>query len=220
MAKGTHDAALPAEPLHLLESANGYCLTNHCRVISARLKRPDILDTISRYCMKTASRAGELTLDIALLGNTQQQFACVLPAPMSTGALDTLAHVATQHGLSVTRGARLPPQSPARLVPLNLPLSDHDWTPLPHQPLETPTVIVLSADAETLPEPLSSLSLLGALLPTAYETEHHLSVESLHALQTLCQRSEQVSLSLASQGHDLDAWLSRHVLQPTSHAAV
>lgn len=221
LAKGMHDAALPAEPLHLLESANGYCLTNHSRVISARLKRPDILDAITRYCMKTASRAGELTLDIALLGNTQQQFACVLPAQISPGVLDTLAQVATQHGLSVTRGARLSPQSPTRLVPLNLPLSDHDWTPLPHQPLETPlVVIVLSADADTLSEPLSSLSLLGALLPTAYETEHHLSAESLQALQTLCQRSEQVSLSLASQGHDLDAWLSRHVLQPTSHAAV
>lgn len=206
------------ESLHLLESANGYCLTNDSRVINSRLQLQDILPAIARYCITHTASAGHVALDIALLSGAEQLIACVLPSPLTAEMLTVLNAVANQHELSLSRGAQLLVNEPTDLMPLNLPLTDAAWLPANHQPC---TAVVWLNPETTMPQaPLSALSLLGALLPVAYEGKQGISPEALQTLQAFCQQSQRIALPLDKQGQHLDQWLNQHLFTPASRAAV
>lgn len=212
------DKPPPIEALHLLESANGYCLTNDSHVISSRLQLQDLLPAIARYCLTHNCRSGQLALDIALLSNAEQLIACVLPSPLNRDILTTLNTVANQHALSLSRGAQLSVNAPTDLIPLNLPLIDATWFPAIRQPCTA----VIWLDLETTNEqaPLASLSLVSALLPFAYEDEQGISPEALSALHTFCQQSPRITLHMDKHGHQLNQWLNQHLFTPASRAAV
>ncbi|UYV20075.1 PqqD family peptide modification chaperone [Halomonas qaidamensis] len=213
-----NDQYQPPESLHLLASANGYCLTTDSHVINSRLQLHDILPAIARYCMTQTARPGHVALDIALLSKPQQLIACVLPTPLTTQMLTALNAVANQHEFNLSRGAHLSMQAPTDLIPLNLPLTDSAWRPTNQQ--FCTAVVWLTPDTPEQQAPLSALSLLGALLAVAYEGKQGLSPEALQTLEAFCQQSQRSTLPLDKHGHQLDQWLFQHMLTPASHAAV
>ncbi len=210
------------ETLHILESANGYCLTSDSRVISSRLHIDEIVPAITRVCLAHAVREQHLVLDIALLSRQDAHIACVLPAQDSAQALTTLKSIAEQNGLALTRGARLSLNAPETLQPLNLPLEDAAFLFQEHG--DCGGFLWLEAPNTSNAEAPSSLDLLGALLPFAIETKHGLSPAALAALQRLSDGTRSARLSSArfssTEIGAITQWLNQTPLLTSSLAAV
>ncbi|MGM0825913.1 MAG: PqqD family peptide modification chaperone [Pseudomonadota bacterium] len=206
--------------LHVLESANGYCLTSDSRVIRSRLHLDDIVPAITQHCLSHATSDGQLVLDVVLLSRPEGHVVCVVPAQQSAQAMGTLKVVTAQNGLALTRGARISLVAPDTLEPLNLPLGDAGF--LFQEPGPCVGLLWLDADPSDSPEAPSSLELLGALLPAALETAEHpqgLSPDALTALQHMTQGAHCARLA-STQIEAVGQWLDRTPLLPSSHAAV
>ncbi|MDQ7732170.1 PqqD family peptide modification chaperone [Halomonas sp. SpR1] len=209
----TSDKAHEAS-LHILESANGYCITNDSRVISSRLHLDEIVPAITQFCLSSAALDQHLVLDIALLSGQEEHIACVLPARQSAQTLTKLKALARQHGLTLTRGARLSLDKPDILEPLNLPLEGTAF--LFQERSHCSGLLWLDGHHPESTEPPSSLAVLGALLPFAMEGGDGLSHSGLSALQHLSQRTR---LASAEDG-TINQWLNQTLLLSSSHAAV
>ncbi|AJY49714.1 PqqD family peptide modification chaperone [Halomonas sp. KO116] len=206
--------------LHVLESANGYCLTSDSRVIRSRLHLDDIVPAITQHCLSHATSDRQLVLDVVLLSRPEGHAVCIVPAQQSAQAMGTLKAVAAQNGLALTRGARLSLAAPDTLEPLNLPLGDAGFLFQERGPCVG--LLWLDADPSDSPEVPSSLELLGALLPAALETAEHpqgLSPDALTALQHMTQGAHCARLA-STQIEAVGQWLDRTPLLPSSHAAV
>ncbi|MDR5873525.1 PqqD family peptide modification chaperone [Vreelandella gomseomensis] len=206
--------------LHVLESANGYCLTSDSRVIRSRLRLDDIVPAITQHCLSHAASNGQLVLDVALLSRAEGHVVCVVPNQAPAQAMDTLTTVAAHHGLALTRGARLSLPAPNTLEPLNLPLEDAGFLFQERGPCVG--LLWLDDAPSDSSEAPSSLELLGALLPRALETADHqqgLSPDALTALQHMAQGSHCARLASTSVDA-VNQWLKQTPLLPSSQAAV
>jgi tubulin polyglutamylase TTLL5 len=199
--------------LHVLESANGYCLTSDSRVIRSRLRLDNIVPAITQYCLSHAASNGQLVLDVVLLSRPEGHVVCVAQA------MDTLKTVAAQNGLALTRGTRLSLAAPDSLEPLNLPLEDAGFLFQERGPCVG--LLWLDDAPSDSSEAPSSLELLGALLPAALETAEQkgLSPDALTALQHMTQGAHRARLA-STQVEAVTQWLDRTPLLPSSHAAV
>ena len=214
------DGNAPDTSLHVLESANGYCLTSDSRVIRSRLHLDDIVPAITQHCLSHVASDGQLVLDVVLLSRPEGHVVCVEPAQQSAQAMGTLKAVAAQNGLALTRGARISLAAPDTLEPLNLPLGDAGFLFQERGPYVG--LLWLDAAPSDSPEAPSSLELLSTLLPTALETAEHpqgLSPDALTALQHITQGTHCVRLA-STQVEAVTQWLNRTLLLPSSHAAV
>ena len=206
--------------LHVLESANGYCLTSDSRVIRSRLHLDDIVPAITQHCLSHATGDGQLVLDVVLLSRPEGHVVCVVPAQAPAQAIDTLKSVAAQHGLALTRGARFSLAAPDIIEPLNVPLENAGF--LFQERGLCVGLLWLDAAPSDSQEAPTSLELLGALLPVALETaehQHGLSPDSLTALQqmiegTHCARQASTQIEAITQ------WLNQTPSLSSSHAAV
>lgn len=217
----TTDATPLGESLHLLESANGYCLTTDSHVVSARLSIDDILPAITRFCLRSAARQEHLVLDVALLSGDQQHIVCLLPeGDAYLTAINALGEAAEQQGLTLSRGARLALNTPGVIEPLNLPLADTPLTPSRTQRFAG--ILWLSDAAAPGSNVPSFLDLLGALLPFAQEQQQRLSPAALEALRQLCQQPHRAQLgsSTLTIRQTLTPWLDPSPHSTPSHAAV
>ncbi|OAZ89372.1 PqqD family peptide modification chaperone [Halomonas sp. G11] len=206
--------------LHVLESANGYCLTSDSRVIRSRLRLDNIVPAITQHCLSHAVRDGQLVLDVVLLSRPEGHVVCVVPAQKSAQAMDTLKTVAAQNGLALTRGTRLSLAAPDSLEPLNLPLEGAGFLFQERGPCVG--LLWLDDAPSDSSEAPSSLELLGALLPRAQETADQpqgLSPDALTALQHMTQGAHRARLA-STQVEAVTQWLDRTPLLPSSHAAV
>ncbi|MBT2771413.1 PqqD family peptide modification chaperone [Halomonas sp. ISL-60] len=208
------DGHAPHASLHVLEGANGYCLTSDSRVISSRLHLDEIVPAITLFCLSSAALDQHLVVDIALLSGQEGHIACVLPAHSSAQALTTLQALAKQHGLALTRGARLSLDTPDILEPLNLPLEGTTF--LFQERSHCCGLLWFDEHQPESSETLSSLTLLGALLPFAMEGDHGLSHTGLNALQHLSQRTRLASTEVEA----ITQWLNQTPLLSSSQAAV
>ncbi|MGO2008439.1 PqqD family peptide modification chaperone [Vreelandella alkaliphila] len=207
------------EPLHVLESANGYCLTTDSRVVSSRLHINDIVPAIMRFCLTSAVQPDYLVLDIALLSSAERHIVCLLPKNTKPSLLAPLIAAAKQHGLTLSRGARLAFTAPEIIEPLNLPLIDAPFAST--RPLRCDGILQLNTIQADGSQALSSLGLLGWLLPYAQE-QKNLSPSALHALRALCYQRPCVQLDLSAPdvSHALNQWLSPIVRSQPSQAAL
>ncbi|WP_434986557.1 PqqD family peptide modification chaperone [Vreelandella zhaodongensis] len=207
------------EPLHVLESANGYCLATDSHVVSSRLHIDELVPAITRFCLTHASQQGHLVLDITLLSSAEQHIVCLLPESPNSQALATLTAATEQHGLTLSRGARLAFSDPEILEPLNLPIAHAPFSPT--QPQRCSAILQLNT-TKTIgaAEAPNSLNLLGALLPFAQE-QQHLSPSALHALREFCQQPPctQLNISAPDAKQALNQWLSQLTHSTPSHAA-
>ncbi|RUR26722.1 amylase [Vreelandella andesensis] len=207
------------EPLHVLESANGYCLTTDNHVVSSRLHIGDIVPAITRFCLTSAEQQDHLVLDIALLSSAEQHIVCLLPKGIKPSLLSPLIAAAKQHGLTLSRGARLAFNAPEVIEPLNLPLIDAPFAST--GPQRCGGILQLTTTKAEDSQALNSLDLLGWLLPFALE-QKHLSPSALHALRAFCQHPPftQLTISAADVSQALNQWLSPLADSKPSHAAV
>ncbi|MCW4148929.1 PqqD family peptide modification chaperone [Halomonas sp. 18H] len=214
------DGNAPDTSLHILESANGYCLTSDSRVIRSRLHLDDIVPALTQHCLSHATRDGQLVLDVVLLSRPEGHVVCVVPDQEPAQAMDTLQAVSEPNALALTRGARLSLAVPGTLEPLNLPLGDAGFLFQERGPCVG--LLWLDTDPSDSPEAPSSLELLGALLPATLETAEHpqgLSPDALTALQHMTQGAHCARLA-STQVEAVGQWLDRTPLSPSSHAAV
>ncbi|MGQ7263164.1 PqqD family peptide modification chaperone [Vreelandella sp. V005] len=210
----------PDASLHILESANGYCLTNDSRVIRSRLHLDDIVPAITQHCLSHATGDGQLVLDIVLLSRPEGHIVCVVPAQEPAQAIDTLKSVAAQHGLALTRGARFSLAAPDTIEPLNVPFENAGFLFQERGPCVG--LLWLEAAPSDRQEAPSSLEWLGALLPLALETAEHqqgLSPDALTALQHMVQLARCARL-VTTQVEAVTQWLSQTPLLTSSQAAV
>lgn len=218
----TSTDALPlGEPLHLLESANGYWLATDSHVVSSRLSIDAILPAITRFYLNSALRQDHLVLDVALLSSEHAHFICLLPdGGANVMALNALREAAEPQALTLTRGARLALNTPTLIEPLNLPVNDAPFTPMHTKHFAG--ILWLDDSAEPSSEPPSPLDLLGALLPFVQEQSPCLSHAALEALQPLCQQPQRAKVDSSTQAihQTLTAWLSSAPHTTPSHAAV
>lgn len=206
--------------LHVLESANGYCLTSDSRVIRSRLRLDDIVPAITQFCLSHAASNGQLVLDVVLLSRAEGHVVCVVPNQAPAQAMGTLKTVAAQHDLALTRGARLSLATPDTLEPLNVPLEDAGFLFQERAPCVG--LLWLDDAPSDSSEAPSSLELLGALLPRAQETADQpqgLSPDALTALQHMAQGVHSARLA-SNQVEAVTQWLDRTPLLPSSQAAV
>ncbi|QNI03888.1 PqqD family peptide modification chaperone [Halomonas sp. SH5A2] len=203
--------------LHVLESANGYCLTSDSRVIRSRLHLDDIVPVITQHCLYNAVCDRHLVLDVVLLSREERHIACILPARDSGQALVTLRDIAEQNGFALTRGARLSLAAPDSLEPLNLPLKDTGF--LFQERGSCGGLLWLDAEHSDAHEAPSSLALLGALLPVAIEHDQGLSPAALAALQQMTQGPHCARLA-TTQVEVITQWLNQTLSLPSSQAAV
>ncbi|WP_386083950.1 PqqD family peptide modification chaperone [Vreelandella sp. F11] len=214
------DKKAPDASLHILESANGYCLTNDSRVIRSRLHLDDIVPAIIQHCLSHTAIDGHLILDVVLLSRQEGHIVCVTPNQDSTQAMETLKAVAAHNGLALTCGARLSLAAPDTLEPLNVPIEDVGFLFQERGPCVG--LLWLDAAPCVSSEAPSSLEWLGALLPIALETAEHLqglSPDALTALQQMIQGARCARLD-TKQVETVTQWLKQTPVLSSSRAAV
>ncbi|MCL7930648.1 hypothetical protein [Halomonas llamarensis] len=210
----------PNESLHILESANGFCLSSDNRIIRSHLNLNEIVPAITQFCLTRTARDQHLVLDVVLLSRQEGHIACMLPAEgASAQALATLESVAKQNGLALTRGARLSLSAPTLLEPLNLPLEEADSAFLFQEHSDCVGLLWLDELNAANTQTPSSLELLGALLPLAIEEQSGLSPAALTALQYFSQETRSTVLA-STEIEAITLWLNKTPLLPSSQAAV
>ncbi|MGM0616380.1 MAG: PqqD family protein, partial [Pseudomonadota bacterium] len=176
--------------LAVLESANGYCLTDGARILRSRLHLNEISPAIEHALLNHVAGESTCVIDLVLLNSGQQQLA-LLASLNDTDCLAALGEVADRLGATLTHGARLESSTTAALAPLNLPVADAPFAVENHcQPLALLALIPEEAAAEK--GPLAAMSLL---LPYAFQGQRSaLDEQTLSTLHTFCQ---QVPLHLS-----------------------
>lgn len=176
--------------LAVLESANGYCLTDGARILRSRLHLNEISPAIEHALLNHVAGENTCVIDLVLLNTGQQQLALLAPLN-DTDCLAALGEVADQLGATLTHGARLESSATAALAPLNLPVAGMPFASENHcQPLALLALMPEKAVAER--GPLTAMSLL---LPYAFQGQRSaLDEQTLSTLHTFCQ---QVPLHLS-----------------------
>ncbi|XKF16031.1 PqqD family peptide modification chaperone [Halomonas sp. BLK-85] len=176
--------------LAVLESTNGYCLTDGVRILRSRLHLNEISSAIEHALLNHAAGENTCVIDLVLLNSGQQQLALLAPLK-DTDCLASLSEVADRLGATLTHGARLESSATAALAPLNLPVADASFAVENHcQPIALLALMPEAAAAEK--GPLTALSLL---LPYAFQGQGStLDEQTLSTLHTFCQ---QVPLHLS-----------------------
>lgn len=176
--------------LAVLESANGYCLTDGARILRSRLHLNEISHAIEHALLNHVAGENTCVIDLVLLNTGQQQLALLAPLN-DTDCLAALGEVADQLGATLTHSARLESSATAALAPLNLPVAGMPFAAENHcQPLALLALMPEEAAAEK--GPLAAMSLL---LPYAFQGQRSaLDEQTLSTLHTFCQ---QVSLHLS-----------------------
>ncbi|MDQ7728821.1 PqqD family peptide modification chaperone [Halomonas sp. SpR8] len=211
----------PDVSLHILESANGYCLTSDSRVIRSRLHLDDIIPAIIQHCLSHTLSDGQLVLDVVLVSRQEGHVVCIVPSQEAPQAMEALKTVAENNGLALTRGARLSLATPKSLEPLNVPIEGAGFLFQERGPCAG--LLWFDADNCDTQEVPSSLESLGALLPltiTSAEPHQGLSPDALTALQQMTQVTRCRARLTSPQVEAVTQWLSQTTLLPPSHAAL
>ncbi|MGS2744557.1 PqqD family peptide modification chaperone [Halomonas sp. LS-001] len=170
--------------LHVLASANGYCLADDSKLLRSRLHFNEIRSAIEQCLLNQAAGEHAVIIDLAVVTIANQQIAVRISQDDDQLAL--LADFANRHGATVTRGIRLNPAASAGLEPLNLPVKHAPYAAI--KECQPEALVTLTAESQNAASTNTAFTTLSECLPCTYQGQRHaLEAQALSLLHEICQ---------------------------------